>query len=301
MVSFTPLFQQQEILKLQKEIETVIEEISTLKASPQKDKKSAYELQPYSGLLVDYVDSKGKSVSWQNFGIMIRVPPGSTPGDNPVVCVQAQCFLLGPDSVVLPENVQLASPVYKISATSRFSKKVELSIAHFATMDSKDDMTFLHSSDRSPPYRFQLVPGGTFIQHGTCGSLWLNRFCKFAAGKWTRKPLEHGKSTPKPVKCQHHEGIICVPVYTYCMCMYIIVNDDIFSHRKFLQIWCLLFLATGRVTAPLQACCVQCFTLPPCIYTGRCSTYYASIIMYSEEAMIVYLSVDLHTHDVYFR
>ena len=178
----------------------LIQEITTLKENVeqlQREKRLACELQPYSSLLVDYVDSKGKSISWQDIGIMIDVPSDATPEGNPIVRVQAQCFLPGPDlSVVLPENVQLASPVYRISATSKFSKKVELSIAHFATLESKDDMTFLHSSDRSPPYHFQPVPGGTFIPHGTCGSLWLSKFSKYATGRRKRTASERGEGTP---------------------------------------------------------------------------------------------------------
>ena len=189
----------------------LIQEITTLKENVeqlQREKRLACELQPYSSLLVDYVDSKGKTISWQDIGIMIDVSPGSTSEDNPVVRVQAQCFLPGPGlSVILPENVQLASPVYRISATPHFSKKVELSIAHFATLDSKDEMTFLHSSDRSPPYHFQPVPGGTFIQHGTCGSLWLSKFCKITTGRRKRSASERGEGTPKSAK--RREGI-CV-------------------------------------------------------------------------------------------
>ena len=132
---------------------------------------------------------------------MINIPPGATPEDNPVVRVQTQCFLPGLGlSVVIPKNVQLASPVYRISATSQFLKKVELSIAHFATLDSKDDMTFLHSSSRSPPYRFELVPSGTFIEHGTCGSLCLTKFCKYAIGRRKRTASQQGEGTPKSAK-----------------------------------------------------------------------------------------------------
>ena len=186
----------------------LIQEITTLRKSVEQlkiEKRSACELQPYSSLLFDNVDSKGKTISWQDIGIMINIPPDATPEDI-VVRVQAQCFLPGPGlSVILPENVQLASPVYRISATPQFVNKVELSIAHFAAPDSEDDMTFLHSSDRSPPYHFQLVPGGTFIQHGTYGSLWLNSFCKYAVGRRKRTASERGEGTPKPAK--RHEGM----------------------------------------------------------------------------------------------
>ena len=204
-------------LDLMQEIATLKENVEQL----QREKQLACELQPYSSLLVDYVDSKGKSISWQDIGIMIDVPPDATPEDNPVVRVQAQCFFPGPDSsIVLPENMQLASPIYRISATPQFSKKVELSIAHFATLDSKDDMTFLHSSDRSPPYHFQLVPGGTFIPHGTCGTLLLSKFCKYATGRRKRTASERGEGTPNSAK--RHEGICmsftCVQVQ---LCLFV--------------------------------------------------------------------------------
>ena len=201
-------------LDLMQEITTLRENVEQL----QREKQLACELQPYSSLLVDYVDSKGKSISWQDIGIMIDVPPDATPEDNPGVHVQAQCFLPGPDlSVVLPEDVQLASPVYRISATPQFSKEVELSIAHFATLDSKDEMTFLHSSDRSPPYNFQVVPGGTFIPHGTCGSLWLSKFSKYATGRRKRTASERDGGTPNSAK--QHKGtcmsFACVQVHVY--------------------------------------------------------------------------------------
>ena len=168
----------------------------------EKEKEAACKLQPYSSLLVDCVDSKGKTLSWQDIGIMIDVPPGTTPEHNSVI-VQVQCFLPGQGlSVILPESVQLASPVYQISATPQFLKDVELSIAHFATLDSDEDMTFLHSSDRSPPYHLHPVQGGRFVPHGTCGSLWLSKFCKYAIGRKRikRTASERGGSTPQTTK-----------------------------------------------------------------------------------------------------
>jgi len=178
----------------------------------QKEKEAACKLQPYSSLLVDHVDSKGKTISWQDIGIMIDIPPGATLEHNTVI-VQVQCFLPGRGlSVVLPENVQLASPVYQISVSPQFLKDVELSIAHFATLHSNDDMTFLHSSDRSPPYHFHPVPGGKFIPHGTCGSLWLSKFCKYAVGKKRKRTAsERGGSTPQQAK--RHRGMSIV-MYT---------------------------------------------------------------------------------------
>ena len=151
-----------------------------------KLKPEASELQPCGGPMLELVDKEGKIIDWSEMGIFLSVPPNAT--SNPV-SIRVQCFLPGPGSVVLPANTELVSPIYKVFVSSDFTKEAMLSVAHFAVLHSEDDcsdMDFLHSTDRSPPYRFFPVPGGKFTSHGALGTIAVNTFSKWSLGKRKR-------------------------------------------------------------------------------------------------------------------
>ena len=154
--------------------------------------------------MLEFVDEEGKSIDWSDMGFFLSVPPTAT--SNPV-SIHVQCFLPGPDSVILPVNMELVSPIYNVTITSDLTKVAMLSVAHFAALHSDIeclDMDFLHSTDRSPPYHFYPVPGGKFLPHGALGTITVNTFSKWAIGK--RKRTDRHKSAPLALKWHHKEG-----------------------------------------------------------------------------------------------
>ena len=97
--------------------------------------------------------------------------------------------------------------IYDVTITSDLTKVAMLSVAHFAALHSDiecEDMVFLHSTDRSPPYYFYPVPGGKFLPHGALGTITVNTFSKWAIGK--RKRTDRHKSAPLALKWHHKEG-----------------------------------------------------------------------------------------------
>ena len=185
----------QELEFMRRRVDTIVEEIHQLREELGhvkqllKQKLDASELQPYGSPMLEYVDGEGKSIDWSDIGIFLSVPPNAIPVTSSPVRVHIQCFLTGPGSVILPVNTELVSPIYKVSISSDFVKEAKLSVAHFAALRSKVDgldMEFLHSTDRSPPYHFYPVPGGTFLSHGALGTIEMKVFSRWAVGKRKR-------------------------------------------------------------------------------------------------------------------
>ena len=69
------------------------------------------------------VTSVGKEISWADIWIKINIPPGAIPEGKPITVTVQPC-LTGPFE--LPEDYELASPVYAISPGLEFSKDLKL-------------------------------------------------------------------------------------------------------------------------------------------------------------------------------
>ena len=150
--------------------------------------------------MLEFVDKDGKTIDWSDMGIFLSVPSNAT-SSSVRICVQ--CSLPGAGSVILPMNMELVSPIYKVTISSDLTKEAELSVAHFAALHSEvdcSDMVFLHSTDRSPPYYFYPVPGGKFLSHGALGIIEVCTFSNWTVGKRKRTASDRGKSAPLPAK-----------------------------------------------------------------------------------------------------
>ena len=148
------------------------------------------------------VTSAGKEISWPDIGIKISIPPGAIPEGKPITVSVRPC-LSGP--FVLPEDYELASPIYKISPGVEFSKDVKLFMAHFVDVQSEDDcknMTFLTTESSSlpgdsHPYRLLVQENGVFHRGSREAQISLRHFCKKAIG---RKRKQDGKQEQKNAK-----------------------------------------------------------------------------------------------------
>ena len=146
--------------------------------------------------------SAGKEISWADIGIKINIPPGAISEDKPIT-VSVQPCLSGPFE--LPEDYELASPVYAISPGLEFSKDVKLFMAHFVDLRSEDDcknMTFLTTQSSSLPKvshlrRLLVQENGVFHRGSREGEISLRHFCKKAIGK---KRKQDGKQEQKSAK-----------------------------------------------------------------------------------------------------
>lgn len=131
------------------------------------------------------VTSKGMLIRWDEIGIKIYIPPGAVLEGKPITVTVRPC-LSGP--FVLPPGYELASPVYAISQSSRFWKRIQLFMVHFANLQSKEDceeMTFLTSRSSQ---RLKVQQGGTFQMRTQEGRVSLDHFCKKAIARKRRQP-----------------------------------------------------------------------------------------------------------------
>ena len=141
------------------------------------------------------VTSAGKVISWADIGIKIEIPSGAV-SDGSSISVTVRPCLSGPFE--LPEDYELASPVYAISPESEFSKDVKLFMAHFAYLQTESDLkslTFLTTwssslPGNSHPYRLLVQENGVFQIGSKEGEISLRHFSKKAIG---RKCKQHGQ------------------------------------------------------------------------------------------------------------
>ena len=144
--------------------------------------------------------SAGKEISWGDIGIKINIPPGAIPEDK-LITVSVQPCLSGPFE--LPEDYELASPVYAISPGLEFNKDVKLFMAHFADLQSEDyckNMTFLTTPSPLPgdssPYKLIVQENGVFQRGSSVGELSMRHFCKKAIGRKRKQDgkIQHGNA-----------------------------------------------------------------------------------------------------------
>ena len=136
-----------------------------------------------------FISPEGQSLNWEDIGITLHVPPGAVPEDKQLNLTVRPC-LCGP--FVLPEGYELASPVYLITPAFDFMAEVELSISHFANLETEaDSKRMVFVSARSAPryvksrpqYKFKVLPNGSFEKGMQQGNIILEHFCNVAAAQ----------------------------------------------------------------------------------------------------------------------
>ena len=149
----------------------------------------------------------------------LHVPEGSLPGGMSECRVNIKASLSG--QFQLPENSDLLSPVFWISAPCKFTKLVTLEIQHCALREGKtvlSDLSFVSAkcSQKDPlPYRFKQLDGGVFSIHSSYGSIHLSHFSGFG--------ITGRRSTPR---------LYCVHLYhtvkqTYDWRFYLAITQDL--------------------------------------------------------------------------
>ena len=105
----------------------------------------------------------------EDVGVTINIPRGAVAAGKEVDLTVRPC-LNGP--FILPEGYKAASPVYLITASTDFLQDVQVSIDHFADLQSKtdcDNMAFLFASATpvdgyiGPEYRFEEIPAANSV------------------------------------------------------------------------------------------------------------------------------------------
>ena len=116
---------------------------------------------------------------WEGFGLKLHVQEGSLPAGMEEARVNIRASVSG--QFQLPEDSDLLSPVFWISAPCNFTKPVTLEIQHCALREDEtilSDLSFVSAmcSQKDLPYRFKQLDGGVFTIHSSYGSIQLDHF-----------------------------------------------------------------------------------------------------------------------------
>ena len=135
------------------------------------------------------VTSEGKVISWDDdIGIRFTIPPGAVAEGEKLHLTVRPC-LNGP--FVLPQDRDLASPMYLIQPACNFKEEVELSMSHFVNIKSDEDiesLTFISAHSKpvrgrsGPEYRLREFQNGVFHVGQSSGTISLKHFCILGVG-----------------------------------------------------------------------------------------------------------------------
>ena len=127
----------------------------------------------------DFVISTKKcSFEWVGYGLKLSIPEDSLPTDMEQCRINMKASLSGPFQ--LPEDSDLLSPVFWISALCKFKNPVTLEIQHCASRDEASfaDLNFVSTkcSQKELPYIFKQLDEGRFPADSSYGSIQLRHF-----------------------------------------------------------------------------------------------------------------------------
>ena len=153
---------------------------------------------------------EGGSIQWKEIGIEFVIPTGAIPEGEQVNLSVWPCTA-GPFS--LPEEYELASPVYQINPAYEFLHDITMTVHHFfslTTAEQCDNMAFLSSPkvpyfvEQKSVYKFKVLSKGNFLPSQSYGSVSLGHFCNVSVGrKRKRSPgsriISSGKKTKSKI------------------------------------------------------------------------------------------------------
>ena len=132
------------------------------------------------------------SFQWKDHGFKLHVPKNALPEGIPEYSVNIRVSLAG--QFELPEGYELVSAVYWVQTPGKFEKPVTIELQHCANFSNPNQLCFVHTScaQKSLPYKFTVVDGGTFTLGNKYGALCTTHFSGSGIAKKV-EPNEHCK------------------------------------------------------------------------------------------------------------
>ena len=136
-----------------------------------------------------YIGKKDQLL-WDEYGIVLQFP--STPVE---VRIEGRVSVMSTDddNYIFPEDSELASAVYNISANKAFPEPVTVKLQHCVPIDSANEVTsmsfVLASTEQGPPYKFESLSGGSFKQGSSYAEIQLTHFSVLAIIMWCKWKL----------------------------------------------------------------------------------------------------------------
>ena len=122
--------------------------------------------------------TEGNIFEWEKYGFCLDFSKSNLPPSMGECRINIRVSLSG--QFQLPEDSDLLSPVFWISAPCKFAKPVMLEIQHCALTDEAtlSQLSFVSAkcSQRDLPYRFRQLDGGVFTTHSSFGNIKLSHF-----------------------------------------------------------------------------------------------------------------------------
>ena len=127
--------------------------------------------------MLEVVGNKSQKLEWPGHGFSLEVPDGALP-PGVTASVAVKVILAG--QFDLPEDSQLISAIYWISASEVFLEKVAVNIQHCAIIRSEEEclkfrFIIAKCSQKELPYRFR-VREGVFNPYTQYATIKLNQF-----------------------------------------------------------------------------------------------------------------------------
>ena len=143
------------------------------------------------------------------------------------------------DNYIYPEDSELVSAVYDVSASKPFHWPATVRLQHCVPIDSEKEaleMSFvIADTAQGPPYQFQPLSGGIFKCESSYAEIHLNHFSLLAVIRWCRwrlgSPISFSASVYYLENCKaslvvtknleahinvSHLTLVLVNAYTYC-------------------------------------------------------------------------------------
>ena len=131
------------------------------------------------------VTSSSQSFHWEGYGLKLKVPAQSLPSHINSCKITLMVSLSG--LYQFPADTELVSPVFWLRCEPKVQFEIPLSleIEHCAPLENYSHlrMTKALRSQKDLPYLFNVIPGGKFSKHSSCGVIGLNHFCALAVGQ----------------------------------------------------------------------------------------------------------------------
>ena len=127
--------------------------------------------------VLEVVGDKPQKLEWPGYGFYMEVPDGALP-PSVTASVAVKAVLAG--QFQLPEDSQLISAIYWISASEVFLKEVAVNIQHCAVIRSEEECSkfkfiIAKCSQKELPYRFR-EKEGVFNSHTQYATIKLKQF-----------------------------------------------------------------------------------------------------------------------------
>ena len=145
------------------------------------------------------VTNEGINFHWKDHGFKLHIPENALCEGIPEYSINIKASLAG--QFELPEGYELVSAVYWVKTQGKFTKPVTIEAQHCANFSDPNQLCFVCTScaQKSLPYKFKVINGGSFVFHGKYGILSTTHFS--------------GIGIAKEVKSDEHSCQYCAQVY----------------------------------------------------------------------------------------